>query len=760
MASVDSAHTWKVEIGVPGGTFRSGIMLAPMTFVTQLADSVDATGGDMTDYVLSDLRMVEGDGGLTATLQVSLYNPARDITAWEEVIWTADPGDPAEEIIFGGYVADAHPEPAKVAGKIVWRVKAEGYMARANRTQLLRKTYINSTVGTIIDDMFTTAGLLDFDSTTHVDAGSTLVMFTTNGETLSAAMNRLMIVAAQKAATPWAWRIDPEKNVIAGAASSNAAPFDVSDSTNADYISYYPADKGSVVKKIDASDIRNRITVRGGTQASDTQTETFSGDGATVLFKLAHKPIRDIVSIKIGGVLQTHGTDWLHNPVSYDVLTNYSAGTVKFTAAPAAAANNIEVKYRYDEAVLVTVSDITSYGIYGYYFDFEIEDRSITNEDDATDLANAMLEQYANGVTHGSFTVGRLGLRAGQQLALKFDDLSIDGNYPIRRVTYEMQGASVYVDCTVNWGGRAESFAQAWASGQSSIKSAYSQATSPNIDGEVGTLRVRKDIIVGTSTNIVQLSATDATYRLWAGHTTAASAAFRVTKAGVLTATGAVITGNITATTGTFGGWTGAADNFYSGDMKFDSTNKRIYFDPVVYLEWNTGVLRLNDSFVIIGDLQSYTITATNGTSEFENIDITDDFAINTNKFTVAGASGNTLIAGTLGVTGDVAINTNKFTVAAATGNTVIAGTLDVRGAISNSGGNVAVADTLTITNDLYLNTNKFQVFAASGNVYAAGFVDAAAGFKDNGTAGIDSSWTVAVGDVVTVSGGIITAIA
>jgi len=91
----------------------------------------------------------------------------------------------------------------------------------------------------------------------------------------------------------------------------------------------------------------------------------------------------------------------------------------------------------------------------------------------------------------------------------------------------------------------------------------------------------------------------------------------------------------------------------------------------------------------------------------------TSNIALNTNKFTVAGASGNTLIAGTLQVTGaqtstglvtanggvtlgtnvdligssssDIAINTDKFTVAGATGNTVVAGTLAVTGAQANT---------------------------------------------------------------------------
>jgi hypothetical protein len=57
--------------------------------------------------------------------------------------------------------------------------------------------------------------------------------------------------------------------------------------------------------------------------------------------------------------------------------------------------------------------------------------------------------------------------------------------------------------------------------------------------------------------------------------------------------------------------------------------------------------------------------------------------AVNTNKFNVTAASGNTSVGGTLGVTGDVAVNTNKFNVTAVSGNTSIAGTLGVGGTVS-----------------------------------------------------------------------------
>jgi hypothetical protein len=60
-------------------------------------------------------------------------------------------------------------------------------------------------------------------------------------------------------------------------------------------------------------------------------------------------------------------------------------------------------------------------------------------------------------------------------------------------------------------------------------------------------------------------------------------------------------------------------------------------------------------------------------------------------------------VGGTLGVTGDVAVNTNKFTVAAASGNTVIAGTLGVTGATNLSStlgvtGATTLGSTLAVT--------------------------------------------------------------
>jgi hypothetical protein len=120
------------------------------------------------------------------------------------------------------------------------------------------------------------------------------------------------------------------------------------------------------------------------------------------------------------------------------------------------------------------------------------------------------------------------------------------------------------------------------------------------------------------------------------------------------------------------------------------------------------------------------------------------DFDVNATKFTVASATGNTVVAGTLGVTGnvdvsagvdvtggnitldtnDIVVNTDKFTVDGATGNTTAGGTLAVTGNVDASSGLDVTGANLTLdTNDILVNTNKFIVDGATGNVTSAGAV-------------------------------------
>ena len=75
-------------------------------------------------------------------------------------------------------------------------------------------------------------------------------------------------------------------------------------------------------------------------------------------------------------------------------------------------------------------------------------------------------------------------------------------------------------------------------------------------------------LTAGSGSNTVGLDTTSTggdDIRIYAGSATASSAPFRVTEAGVVTATNATITGTITSTAGTIGGWTLASNRISAG---------------------------------------------------------------------------------------------------------------------------------------------------------------------------------------------------
>jgi len=105
-----------------------------------------------------------------------------------------------------------------------------------------------------------------------------------------------------------------------------------------------------------------------------------------------------------------------------------------------------------------------------------------------------------------------------------------------------------------------------------------------------------------------------------------------------------------------------------------------------------TGLLKTSDTGAINSTLK--TISDGSGNDSALQLSTTSvniaaasgNFTIATDKLTVAGASGNTAVAGTLSATGNFAINTNKFNVTATTGNFSAAGNASITGSASVNG--------------------------------------------------------------------------
>jgi hypothetical protein len=266
-----------------------------------------------------------------------------------------------------------------------------------------------------------------------------------------------------------------------------------------------------------------------------------------------------------------------------------------------------------------------------------------------------------------------------------------------------------------------------------------------------GGVGIAKKLYVGNSLTVAGTSSFTelATFNkglVISGDTNAASEYLRITNGDSTPVTTFLVdssSGNTTiAGTLGVGGTANVTGNFSVDTTKF----------TVMAASGNTtvgGTLGVSGTTTLSGSL------GVTGAATFSSTaNVTSDFSVNTNKFTVTGTSGDTAIAGTLGVTGaatlsdkldlagNLSINTDKFTVTAANGNTSVGGTLDVSGnfAINNNKftvakttGNTAIAGTLNVTgattftgalgvnNDFAVSTDKFTVASATGNTAVAG---------------------------------------
>ena len=125
-----------------------------------------------------------------------------------------------------------------------------------------------------------------------------------------------------------------------------------------------------------------------------------------------------------------------------------------------------------------------------------------------------------------------------------------------------------------------------------------------------------------------------------------------------------------------------------------------------------TGLLKNTDNSIVSATLKAISDGSGNDSAlEISNAAVNSkgnfSVGVSADKLTVAAASGNTLIAGTLGVTGATSLS-SLITSGAAT----IGGALNVTGATTLTG-NLTVPGNLAVTGNFAVNTNKFTVAAS-----------------------------------------------
>ena len=409
--------------GTDYGAWQSFVATAPTYNVT--IGGTDRTG----DVLNGTLRIEDIINDQQNTCRFQLVNrsgngiPDTDT----EIVITLNDGT----VIFGGYLVSVKLSSKLETGDIVADFQAMDY-ARLLDSNLVHKTYEEMTDKEIIEAIVNTYCPGFGITTNNVIEGVEISQISFNYLQPSQCIRKIAEMTGRH------WYIDYEKDIHYFPLTTEQAPFDI-DSNNGNYFEL------NISK--DASQLKNRVYVRGGTKLSEFTQYIELGNGEKRQFVLPDKPHDVTVEVDRGGGyveesvgiknVDTTGYKWyLNYQEKYlDQDTNESI---------LGATDKLKVTYKYDIPILVAIENRDSILEHGQK-EFAIFDKSITTTSAARDRASAELTDYANQLIEGSFKTYEAGFVSGQYINVNLSEYGINDDYIVQKVVAQAFGAGEYV---------------------------------------------------------------------------------------------------------------------------------------------------------------------------------------------------------------------------------------------------------------------------------------------------------------------------
>jgi hypothetical protein len=229
--------------------------------------------------------------------------------------------------------------------------------------------------------------------------------------------------------TGYNWYVDYDKDVHFFANNEETAPFNL----EADSDNY---DTNSLAIKDDISQLRNRVTIRGGEAIGEERTEKIYTKAGVDTYPLANK-FSAMPVVTVGGAAITVGADYLANEDANVAMWSFQQKYLRFTANNIPVADGVEVLLTSTPLypIAVQISDRGSIADYGAHEFYKYDD-AVKTRADAIKYAYAELSAYADKLVTGSFSTTTPGLRSGQTINISIPDKGISDDYIIQSVRF------------------------------------------------------------------------------------------------------------------------------------------------------------------------------------------------------------------------------------------------------------------------------------------------------------------------------------
>lgn len=372
------------------------------------------------------------------TCDFTLFDYNNDIkpTEGEEIIVFYKPTDVSTpEKVFGGEIVSA-PQRVTAPGQLSYEydIGCADYSKKLQKS-LVVESYTSMLAGNIIKDLVDTYG--DEFTTYNVADGITIDSITFNYMTLEQCISELAEL------TGYDWYVDYERDIHFFVEETATAPYSLTENINT------TGNYKDLLIRVDKSQLRNSVTVRGGTYLSDLFEQLRVADGEQLSFNLDYyprAPISAYVDTGTGYVQKTVGIDNVHTS-GFDFVVNYNEKVIKnLDLAKLSSGDKIKITYKYDVQVLVQSRNDDSInfmkqieGGSGTY-EYIIKDTAIEDLEVARNRAEVELEKYASPSIKGSFSTDQNGYRSGQVLTLEMPERGYDSNkFLIEKVSAQLK---------------------------------------------------------------------------------------------------------------------------------------------------------------------------------------------------------------------------------------------------------------------------------------------------------------------------------